>query len=193
MEDMTKTETQRDRVRRLLIGPLQDLGFRFKKGTPDDLAAKRLATLCDDMAYLSDVALERLALALRDKGEGSARCFWPERATFIAYAQMAEPRPIEEMPGLVSWFASAAGQRALSEDRLVAEYRWWRHKHRPPMNPEEWAMVTKRAAEWRGRAERFRDRLSRGVALDHQDGGWLAAYEADHAAALALVGNRDAA
>lgn len=193
MEDVTKTETQRDRVRRLLIGPLQELGFRFKKGTTDEDAARRLATLCDDMAYLSDVALERLALALRDKGEGSARCFWPERATFIAFAQMAQPRPIEDMPGLASWFASAAGAAARDGDRLVAEYRWWLMKHRPPMNDSERARISERATEWRSKAERLRDRITRGVRLDYQDEGWLQAYDADHTAALALIQSRGAA
>lgn len=193
MSDDDMTETKRGRVRRLLLEPLQDLGFRFKKGTPDDVASRRLAALCDDMAYLSDEALRRVALAMRDKGEGSARCFWPERATFIAFAQMAQPRPIEDMPGMASWFASAAGSAAQEQDRLVAEYRWWRVKHRPPMNDGEWRRISERAAQWRSQAERFRDRLMRGVVLDQQDQGWLAAYDADHAAALALVQRGQAA
>lgn len=193
MEDVTKTETQRDRVRRLLIGPLQELGFRFRKGTTEDVAARRLATLCDDMAYLSDEGLERLALAMRDKGEGSARCFWPERATFIAFAQMAQPRPIEDMPGLASWFASAAGVAAHDGGRLVAEYRWWLMKHRPPMNDTERARISERASEWRSMSERLRDRIGRGVRLGDHDAGWLRAYDADHDAALALIRPQGAA
>lgn len=182
-----KRESQRGRVRRLLLEPLQDLGFRFKKGTPDDKAARRLTSLCDDLSYLSDESLQRLKLAMRDKGEGSARCFWPERATFIAFAQMVQERRIEDMPGMVSWFASAAGAAAVAGDRLVAEYRWWNSKHRPPMNEREKWLIDQKAKEFRSREEGIRDRMRRNVPVDMDDQGWLRAYEADHALALSLV------
>lgn len=187
MDAEVKQETKRGRVRRLLLSPLQELGFRFKRGTPEDVVARKMAGLCDDLAYLSDQGLTRMALTMRDKGQGSAKNFWPERATFIAFAQVVEPRPIEEMPGLASWFGSAAGTKAVAEDRLVAEYRWWRQKHRPPMTPLEWSQVEIRSRELRSQASRLRERVLNGHVLGADDDGWLAGYDADHAAARALV------
>lgn len=191
--DSDKRENNRARVRRLVIDPLIGLGFRFKRGVAEDMAARRLTQLSDDVGYLSDEGLTRLQASMRDKGEGSARCFWPERATFIAYAQMIEPRPIEDMPGMASWFASEAGARAQAEDRLVAEYRFWRSKHRPPMNDMEWRRVTEKAKEWNDRATLMRDRQRRGITLTDWDRGWIGAYDGDLAAAQRLVAARQEA
>ena len=187
-EDQTE-ESNRARVRRLFIAPMQGLGFRFKKGTPIEEERKRIDRIIDDVAYLADRNLDRLYLTLRDKGEGSARCFWPARATIIALAQVAQPRPIEDFPGLASWFASEAGRRALEAHRLVAEYRFWRFKHRPPLNEREFDQIAAKARSWAGDVERARDRLKRGAPLLPGEEGMLRAYEADEAAALSLVQN----
>ncbi|MGI3169999.1 hypothetical protein ACRARG_12640 [Pseudooceanicola sp. C21-150M6] len=197
MTDGEKHEANRQRVRRFLIGPLQALGFRFKKGTPIEEERKRLAQIADDVGYLTDQNLDRLYLALRDKGEGSARCFWPARATIIAFAQAAQPRPIEDMPGLASWFASEAGRRAEEDGRLVAEYRFWTVKHRPPLNDRERDLIAKRARQWASEVDVARDRLRRDVPLRPGEEGMLHAYEIDEAAARELVrgsaGREDAA
>ena len=44
-------ETGRDRVRRLLLAPLQAGGMRFKRGTKDE--QRQLDQIADDLAYLS--------------------------------------------------------------------------------------------------------------------------------------------
>ena len=194
-EDQTE-ESNRARVRRLFIAPMQGLGFRFKKGTPIEEERKRIERIIDDVSYLTDRNLDRLYLTLRDKGEGSARCFWPARATIIALAQAAQPRPIEDFPGLASWFASAAGQRALEANRLVAEYRFWKAKHRPPMNDHETAMITSHARRFASDVELARERLYRNVPLQPDERAMLEAYELDERSALDLVnvpGQEDAA
>ncbi|NVK57312.1 MAG: hypothetical protein HWE26_17045 [Alteromonadaceae bacterium] len=186
MSEEQKTETKRDRVRRLLLTPLAEMGFRWKRGTTDEDGRKRLDRVADDLAYLTDQNLDRLFLALQDKGEGSARCFWPEHATFVAYAQLAQPRPLSEMPGIASWFGSEAGRRAEEEGKLVAELRFWTVKRRPPMNDAERRRIAERAAEMRDRVARLCDKLDRGWSILPADAEWLAAYRRDEAAAQAL-------
>ena len=167
-------ESKRDRVRRLLLDRLGSIGFRFPKGTDPAEAQKRLDRLADELAYMTDLNLERLFEAMRSKGEGKARDFWPSHAAFIALAQLAQPRPLQEMPGLASWFGSAAGRAALAEGRLVAEYRWWREKHRPPLNAQ-------------AKAARVKERLGHALPVDPADREWLFAFERDEAAARELV------
>lgn len=182
----TTRETNRDRVRRLFIEPMLELGFRFKNRTPEQDQRKRLDAMADDLGYLTDENLQRVFATLRSKGEGSSRCFWPTRATMIAYAQIAQPRPVEEIPGLASWFGSVAGREALAEGRLVAEYRFWIRSHRPPMHEVEKRRVAEAGRQDASRAELLREKAQR-MDLDQQDQGWLDAFERHHAAAIKLV------
>lgn len=181
------TETKRDRVRRLLIQPLADIGFRHRRGVSDADGRAFLDQLADDLAYLTDLNLQRLEEAMRSKGEGSARSFWPPRAAFLALAQVAQPRPLVEMPALASWFASEAGRRALEHGRLVAELRFWRRKHRPPLNDVERRRIAEDARDGQARVDRIRERLARGVLVDQPERAYLDAYDADEHRALELV------
>ena len=76
-------ESNRDRVRRLLIRPLQEAGMRFPKRTADDDARRALDWLCDDLAYASDRTLMGLREWAESNGQGSARDFWPSVVSFI--------------------------------------------------------------------------------------------------------------
>jgi hypothetical protein len=175
--ETTKPETNRDRVRRLLIAPLQRDGMRFPKDVSDDVQRKRLDQVADDLAHMSDHNLGRLMLCLRTKGDGSAKCFWPGRVTIIGYAEAAQPRPIADNPRLRSWFASAAGARAAGEPgRLVAEFEFFeRHKH-PPFAPQHQSRIKERAANLAHRVERIADREGRGAALSPEDAAWIVHY-----------------
>ncbi|MBO9453250.1 hypothetical protein J7426_23515 [Tropicibacter sp. R16_0] len=182
------TETSRDRVRRMVITPLADSGFRFKRGTPDEQQRKVLDRMADALGYMSDRGLSALQATLATKGEGSAKCFWPCMATVIGCAEAFEPRPLEELPAVARWFGSQAGIEAARAGRLVAEYEFWRRKKRPPMNVQERKVVSDRAATWSARADRVRDRIDRGFAPFGDDGEWLRWYDATKARAAALVG-----
>lgn len=188
-----RSETKRDRVRRLLLTPLEEIGFRWKRGTDPDKAQNRLDRLADELAYLSDRDLVRLFECMRTKGQGATRNFWPDHATFIAFAQDAEGRPLSEMPGLASWFGSRAGRDALEGDRLVAEFRFWRKHHCPPVKDHHHRVVETEASEIRDRVMRIRDKLRREVEIDDVDRGYLARYERDEADAMTLVKQEAAA
>lgn len=177
-------ESKRGRVRDVLVA---QLGFRFPKGTAEDLARKRLDRICDDLTYLSDESLRRLVGAMRTKGEGAARCFWPDRATFLAFAELVQPRRLEDAPGVASWFASEAGRQAVAGDRLVAEFLFWQRHKRPPMTPGDRMAVEEEAREFSSRRRRavFNRDAGRAPVLDDAD--WLPRYEAWEARAMRLV------
>ncbi len=191
MTDDQNTETKRDRVRRLLLTPMADLGFRFPKGVSAEEGQRKLDRIADDLAYMADDRLqERMLPTLRTKGQGSARNFWPDHATFIAYAQMAQFRPLAELPGIASWFGSVAGQQALDGGRLVAEFRFWLEKNRPPHSDIEKRRVAAQGAEDQSRAVRIRERLGHNLAVDPIDRAWLVEFDQCEARAMALVDAR---
>ncbi|WP_136441619.1 hypothetical protein [Pacificoceanicola onchidii] len=179
---MTGSETgdfqsKRDRVRVLLIQPLERRGFRFRKGVTAEQGRGMLDQICDDLAYLSDDALRALVASMATKGEGASKDFWPSRAAFLGIAESFERRPLVEHPNLLRWFASAAGRAALEGDRLVAEYQFWEAKKFPPVKPEHQAAVQARAAEHRDKRKKIEDRQERGMPPRWPDDlQWLAWY-----------------
>lgn len=182
-----KEEGKRDRVRRLLIVPLAEDGMRFRHGTPADKQKQMLDRLADDLSYMSDAGLLALREWMRSHGDGASKSFWPVPVAVITTAESFEPRPLEELPALRRWFASAAGRAALDGNRLVAEYEFWRKFKRPPVQPRDRDAVARRAAEWLSKAERIEDRLARGLAPLHDDADWLEWYLSTTARAKALV------
>ncbi|SDF30104.1 hypothetical protein SAMN04488105_116129 [Salipiger thiooxidans] len=185
-EKTSKTETKRDRVRRLLIDPLTEHGFRKPSGVSAERHAKFLTDLADELSHMHDEKLEDLRAALRYRGEGKDRRGWPCMATIMPLAEAAQPRPLEEVPALARWFRSAAGVDAYRENRLLAEFRFWERFKKPPLKDGEKRMVREKAREldsdYRVRADRER----RGVASD-DDLQWLAWHRRDEARAMALL------
>lgn len=177
-------ESKRGRVRQALVA---GLGFRFAKGTPEDKAKKALNQICDDLTYLTDENLRRVIGALRTKGEGSSRCFWPPRATFLAFAEAAQPRRLEDAPGVATWFASKAGQDALTEGRLVAEFLFWERYKRPPLTSGDRQTVSSHADEMRTRVRRARFNRDNDRAPVLDDPDFLRWYDDMEARAKALV------
>lgn len=168
------SEAGRARVRRLCLDPLARDGMRYPAKVPPEDARRKLDQLADDLAYLSDAGLRVLATSLRTKGEGSAKCFWPSRITVLGYAEAFQKRPLADMPGLRSWFASAAGRDAAAEPgRLIAEYAFWnRHKH-PPFAPAHQQRVASHAGDIARRIDLLSEREAREVPLDADDRRWL--------------------
>jgi len=179
-------ETKRDRVRRLLIGPLRENGFRFKHGTAPEAQQKALDRIADDLGYMSDRHLSVLAASLATKGEGSSRNFWPGYATIIGLAEAFQPRPLEGWPALVSWFGSAAGAQALAGNRLLAEFQFFQQKKRPPLSDQDRNAIAARAEDHQRQFELITDRERRGVMRDG-DQRWLDWYERELACVEALV------
>lgn len=174
--DTDQTESKRDRVRRLLLDPLADHGFRFKRGVTDDDAKSKLAQIADDLAYMSDAGLKAMFQSMRLKGEGSSRDFWPSRAAFLGLAEALEKSPLEEAPALLRWFASVEGPKALQAKTHVAQYLFWSKNKRPPASVHDWRSVRDHAERMAERAMRVQDKLDRGVAPYPDDEAWHRRY-----------------
>ncbi|UWQ59953.1 hypothetical protein K3722_07435 [Leisingera caerulea] len=172
-----QTESKRARVRRLVIQPLQDLGFRFPKGTKEDRQRAMLDRLADSIAYMSDKGLIALQQSLQTKGEGSAKCFWPCRATVMGWAEALEHRPLDELPELLGWFRSRAGAEAMRDGVLLAEYLFWRDNKRPPAKGPEKDRVRRQAAEFNSEYQKIMERRARGFPDIHDQGEFVRWYE----------------
>ncbi|MFT5614689.1 MAG: hypothetical protein ACI8Q6_001971, partial [Granulosicoccus sp.] len=99
-----KAESKRDRVRRLFTSRLDDLGFRRHGNVKVADHGLNMVKLIDALTYMSDHSLNVLYDMLKSKGQGRDRDIWPSRATILGYAELVEPRAIEELPSLIRWF-----------------------------------------------------------------------------------------
>ncbi len=170
-------ETNRARVRRLFIDPLVKDGMRFKHHTSAEDQRRKLDQMADDLGYLSDESLRVLAACMRTKGEGTNKVFWPSRISILGFAEARERMPLQDVPGLRSWFVSAAGHKAAAvPGRLVAEYVFWKSHKRPPLTDREWAGINERAADYARRVELIEDRQARGVLVTGEERNWLRRY-----------------
>lgn len=187
MTDNSDTETKRDRVRRLLIHPATERGMRFRRGTEPEAQRRMLDRLCDDLAYLTDEALQALAGWLVSHGDGADRSFWPPLVGILSTAEAFQPRPIEDAPGVAGWFGSRAGPEARAAGRLVAELLWWEKHKRPPLNDRERSRVAQKAADYGRRLELTEDKIARGVEPGADNRAFLAWYRGLEQRAEALV------
>ncbi|KMK63784.1 hypothetical protein [Puniceibacterium sp. IMCC21224] len=174
-----RTETNRDRVRRLLITPLDDLGYQRPAGIKDAPWQAERVKLCDDLTYLSDDSLRVLCQMLRTKGQGKRRGEWLRRGPILSFAQIVQARPVEEMPNLVSWFRSVEGPRAERQGVLVNEFEFFARHHRPPLNDGEHRKI----AESAQRDVRLVQLAQEGRVLDAEDSARL-----QHCLTSALLG-----
>jgi hypothetical protein len=168
-----RAETNRDRVRRLLFAPL---GFRWPKGHDAERGRAALDALADELGYMSDEALAVLARMMRVHGQGSARCFWPDRASFLGFAHLVQPLPLTEDPKLLSWFASIEGQRMVAEGTLVETYRYFERRRVPPATPEARRVVEAEAREAARRLEVIDGKRRYGVEIAAAERDWELQY-----------------
>ena len=185
-EQTTPAETKRDRVRRLLIQPLTECGFRKPGDVPQDRFDKFLTNLADGLGYLSDDQLVTLRTFLQTRGEGKDRRSWPRMATITPLAEAIAPRPLEEVPAITSWFGSARGPQALEEGTLVAEFLFLEKFKRPPLNEGDWRTVRDKARALASDRRVKADRVRRGVAST-DDRQWLAWIDRVEGRAMALL------
>lgn len=147
MSDSEKTETKRDRVRRIFIHPLAELRLTRPKGVKVAEFEADMVKLADDLSYMSDDNLAALRDMIRSKGQGKTLGEWMRRATVLTLAELVQPRPLEEMPNLVSWFRSKAGREAEERGELVQEFIFFATKKRPPLHDGERLKITERTKE----------------------------------------------
>ena len=185
IQDTTK-ENNRDRVRRLLIHPLTEDGFRRSQKVPEDKFRDLLNGLADALAYMSDDGLRALYRMMRSKGQERDRDIWPKRAQFFAVAELIEPCPLEKIPGMISWFASEAGEQAIKADTILETFEFIEAHKRPPFAENNQAMIGSKAAKRRSDLSAAQARIDRGRALAG-DKAMIAYFQGKSRRVLAFV------
>ena len=155
-------ESNRARVRRLLIEPL---AMRHPRGR-EDAGREVLDAIADELAYIPDAKLEVLARMLAPQGQGAARNFYPDRATFLGFAHLVAPRPLTDDPKLLGWFASVEGPKMIAEGTLVETWSFFERNRRPPFDDRSRRLVAEQAAEHKRRVLLVDERIERGVEVD---------------------------
>lgn len=174
----------RERVRAVLIGPLEAAGLGRRRRVSAEEHGKMLARLAERLWYMHEAELAGLRdLCIRQAG-GDGR-WWPEEAVVLHWAWRLRCPPPEESPYLASLMRSALGRRAQAEGWGVALYRTARRLGPPPGRYVEFRL-REQAEDDRRRAARIEERLADGVA-DEADRHWLAAWKRDTAEAERLV------
>lgn len=184
-------EGRRERVRRVLFDPLADLGFRRPGGMTVERQRQIQDRLADDLSYMDDAALVTLRDMLKAKGEGAARNVWPSAATVYALAELVQPRPFEEIPGLLRWFRSVEGPRAMAAGTLVETWGYFHRFKRPPIMAGR--QLAERAAENRRRLALIAEKAAVGLASD-DDLRWSEGYQRrlDYCRAMVLGNEKGA-
>ena len=181
---MEATETNRDRVRRVLFEPL---GFRHPKRVAEAAGVAMLNAIADELSYMSDENLAVLARMMRVHGEGSSRDFWPARAAFISFAHLCQPLPLEADTKLISWFASREGDQMVNDRTLVETWRYFEAKRVPPATPQARALVLDRARDAARRIDIVHERREAGLGVDPAEADFVKRYEADQARMMTLL------
>lgn len=185
MTDTVTAETNRARVRRLLIAPLNEAGFRRNPlwidqvdddgnvvKTGEDRHREFLDRVCDYLGYMSDDGLRCLCEMLLfnggeagpvRKGRRAPRDVWPMAAVIFEFANALEPCPLDRWPGMKSWFGSRAGPRALAADQAVEVFDFILRHKRPPFRDQDMRTVRTEAFERRRHQELLDERHERGV------------------------------
>lgn len=171
--------------------PLEEEGFRKSAKVKADAHKAALTKLADELGYMSDDNLRVLRALLRTKGQGPTRDIWPSVATIVGYAEGLEPRPLEEMPGLVRWFRSVEGPKALRAGTLVETWQFFHRRKRPPLNAER--LLREEAEENSRRLELYRERVRAGIPVTEEEARWVEWYERQLAYCEGLVLNGGAA
>lgn len=191
-----RSETNRDRVRRLLWQPLEALGLkRPRRMTLGALEAMQI-DLADKLAWMSDDGLDLLADTVERLAGGPLKDEWPSAATVMNFARRIEPQREPEPRIVRSWMGSAAGRAAWNSDHehgpdLAVELL--AHLRRRRLPPTEFDMTTlrQRAADVARDVRLARGRVQRGVATD-DDLRMIAARERMRDEARALVSGGEA-
>lgn len=183
-----QAEGRRARVRRLLVDPLQAIGFRRARSVTVEDHQATLDSLCDNLGYLSDAGLVALREMLQTRGEGAARNIWPATATIYGLAELLERRPVEELPGCLRWFRSVEGPRAAAAGTLVETWSYFHRMKRPPVHAGR--ELAQRAADNRRRLQIIDERAQAGVATDDEL-AWARGYRERLAYCQSLISRAD--
>lgn len=179
----TETETlaKRERVRQLLIRPLEADGLVRDKRTKASEHAAFLDKLADRLGYLSDRNLETLRRYVRAQAMGAAHNIWPAWVTILNHAQDLQTPPDPENPIMQSWLHSVQGEALMARGEHVETYLFLKGlvtkgRPRPPRDAEK-RMIAENARENRRKRELITEAIEAGRHVLEDDRKWLTWYD----------------
>lgn len=179
-----RTETGRQRVRRLLWDRLAEAGVKPPRGMTGaafQAAQAKMTDVFDHMAAESLVALADAAI----EEAGRARGHCPREVVLRGWASGLDPRPVERRPIVQSWLRSVEGPQAEAGGYLPELFNWLAQHGRPP-RPYDLREIREAATENRRAAQLIVERMERGT-VSEEDRAWLEHHRRVAAEAARLV------
>ena len=179
-------ESKRDRVRRVLIHPLERAGMRKQRRMTAAAHDEFLVRLADRLAYLREDQLRGLVPVLTRHAKGKDGNEWPDEVAIVKWAYGMEPPPFELNDYVVSVLRSRAGAVA-KDNGYIVELLLAAQRLGPPfskLNTERLRREGQQAAQER---ERLRRRMARGDEVPLERRQWLNWYGAHEQTALAIM------
>lgn len=113
-------ESGRARVRRVLIGPLEQGGMRRKRGVSVDEHRGFLGWVARHLAYMTEDELRALRSGLERMGVGPSGDVWPSPQTIVTIGNAIRSPRLDDCELTTSWMKSRAGAAAWEESPLIA-------------------------------------------------------------------------
>lgn len=175
-------------VRALLITRLNEAGLKPARGQTQTALDKSHEFLAERLAYMAPDRLRLLADLIMDEAikPGAAQFRWPSEVVVRAIAQTMQPAPLVEKRVINSWLASIEGPKAEAGGYLVTLFRWLKQHQRVVLPGDMTMTILPQAEEDRGRERRFRGYAAEDNA-SAEELRWLAAWDADLAAARGII------
>jgi len=175
-----------DEVRRAAAADNIEPALLIKRAAPNSVSGRTWANWVGYRASptmrlvdrVPDEKLEVLARMLAPHGQGAAKNFYPDRATFLGFAHLVAPRPLTDDPKLLGWFASVEGPKMIAEGTLVETWSFFERHRRPPFDDRSRRLVAEQAAENKRRVLLIDERVDRGVEVDPEDRAFVLRYRA---------------
>ena len=163
----------REKVRALLIDPLQEEGMRRPARETVAQHNKNLTKLAGWLSYMTPENLIEMRRVVRDNAEGKRLDAWPSIVSVRNLAHRMQRPPLDEKHISYTWLASVEGPPARAGGYLVELYEWLKVHGKPPHLglPK----IRDEAYDNRRKRELTEERIGRGTALE-EDRVWLEWY-----------------
>jgi len=178
-------ETKRDRVRRLLINPLEATGMRKQARMKEADHAEMLVRLADRIAYLPDLHLKGLVVWCTRNAKGKEGNQWPDEVSIIRQAMFLQSPPPRSCSYVVSVLRSQAGRNARVMGYLTELYMA-ASKYGPPFSKLSLERLADQARENTKEVGRVQRAIDRGDATQDRR-QWLSWYLRHQSEALSII------
>lgn len=122
----------KERVRQLLIEPLEGQGMKRKRTVTVEDHARFLGSICARLAYMTEGNLQALAEVVARYADGPRKDVWPSELTIINNATRLQTPPASQSRLVRTYLQSAAGDAAERGGYLVELFAHLKRFGAPP-------------------------------------------------------------